>query len=308
MSLSLSEYLLRDFIIEQVDAALFVLGAPGQLRFVRTPRAYFHLVLSGCVRLRLDEGGQSIELQAGDYALLPYGAAHSLGRPGRSQATLHRCESWAHTDVTPLLSFGDDTAEPRVLSASVLLARALRTAPVHRALPHLLRSAEPSLCDLAQISAQCARPGATAFVTSLVDLHKQQLLRQVYEELQEAFPVRVGAPEMGRMATIVRKMREHPERRWTVAALAREVGWSRSSFAAKFQAYAGMGPIQYAAQTRLLHAEAMLKSNPELPLWEVAKRIGYDTQGSFTRAFKAQYGISPRRYVSTLRSGDGSRR
>jgi transcriptional regulator GlxA family with amidase domain len=111
---------------------------------------------------------------------------------------------------------------------------------------------------------------------------------------------------MGRIAAIVRKMREHPEKRWTVASLAAEMGCSRSSFAAKFHAYTGMGPIRFAARTRLLYAQSLLKSDPGLPLWEVAKRVGYDAQGSFTRAFKEHFGISPRGYVRELQKKSAS--
>jgi transcriptional regulator GlxA family with amidase domain len=138
----------------------------------------------------------------------------------------------------------------------------------------------------------------------LAQLHLAQVLRAVHHDFEQLMPVRLGAPEMGRIAGVVRRMREHPEKRWTVASLAREVGCSRSSFAAKFHDYTGMGPIRFAARTRLTHAQAVLKSNPELPMWEVAKRVGYDVQGSFTRAFNEQFGMSPRQYVQGLRRKD----
>jgi transcriptional regulator GlxA family with amidase domain len=130
-----------------------------------------------------------------------------------------------------------------------------------------------------------------------------QVLRGVHDEFKRLMPLHLGSPEMGRIAAVVRKMREHPERRWTVESLAGEVGCSRSSFAAKFQSYAGVGPIHFAARTRLEHAQSLLRSNPDLPIWEVAKRVGYDAQGSFTRAFKGQFGKSPRRFVEEVRRG-----
>ena len=296
MTLTVSEYLLRDFVVERVDAALFELAGAGSLRLPASSRAYFHIVLAGSMRLRLEDGAAPVELHSGDVAFLLYGAAHTLQRHGvRAAAPPHTHKRWASADTPPLIKVGSGSGELRVLSGSLQLARTLRSAPVNRALSHVLHYTPEPPVDMAQLQdAACRGPGASAFVFALAQLHLVQLLRRVHDDFQQIFPVRLGAPDMGRMAVIVRKMREHPERRWTVASLAQEIGCSRSSFAAKFQAYAGVGPIRYAAQTRLAHAAAMLKDNPELPLWEVAKRVGYDTQGSFTRAFKAQFGVPPR--------------
>lgn len=308
MSNSLSDYLLRDFVVERASARLFTLGSAGGVRFPPSPRAYFHFVLAGNARIALDEVKALTELRPGDSALLLYGAGHRLCRM-RPTPLLHTCEHWSDADAPAVLSLGSGTSELRVLSASVQLTRALRSAPVNRALPHLLHSAPGSapLCEPGTLEAALRGRGAMALVAPLVQLHLTQMLRQTADEIGEVFALNYAAVDLGRLAGVVRRMRAHPEQRSTVASLAREAGWSRSTFAAKFQAYAGVGPMTYAAQTRLAQAEALLKANPTVPLWEVARRVGYDVQGSFTRAFKSKYGVSPRQFVARLQAGEPSR-
>ncbi|MET0986080.1 MAG: AraC family transcriptional regulator [Steroidobacteraceae bacterium] len=305
MALALSDYLQRDFAVERVDAALFELGR-GAIRFPSTQPAYFHLVLAGRVQLKLEEGGQPIELQSGDFALLLYGAAHTLGGVRGRTRLLHIQEQWSAEDQPAVLKFGGSPQDLRVLSGRLQLTRTLRSAPVDRALRHLLcyRDLQGSSASaagyMAQIDRNCRAPGASAYVNALAQLYFVQALRRVHGEMRELFPVHIGSPEIGRMTAVVRKIRMHPERRWTVASMAREIGCSRSSFAVKFLDYAGMSPIRFVTKIRLTHAATLLKSNPELPLWQVAKRVGYVAQASFTRAFKAQFDVSPREYVSRM--------
>jgi AraC-like DNA-binding protein len=304
--LNLSEYVLRDFAVERVDAMRIELGSGTGVRFPAAPqKAYFHLVLSGTARLRLDEQSAPVELATGHFALLLYGAAHGVFQGARrGSGIVHTVDRWETVDEPRVLALGTKASDLRVLSGRLELARVVRSAPSRRALPHLLQLPAPLFTDLAPVEAACRGPGAAAFVFALAQMHLAQVLREVHHDFEQLMSVRLGAPEMGRIAGVVRRMREHPEKRWTVAGLAREVGCSRSSFAAKFHDYAGMGPIAFAARTRLTHAQAMLRSNPELPMWEVAKRVGYDVQGSFTRAFKEQFGVSPRRYAQNLRGKD----
>lgn len=306
MALTLSEYLLRDFAVERVDAALIESGEAGSVRFPASSRTYFHLVLSGSACVQLDEGGQPAELNAGDFALLLYGAPHQLcSKSMRRGRVAHTCDQWTVGEEPAVIRIGKPDGS-LVLSGSLLLTRMLRSAPVNRALPHLLFyrahpvSQPPLFADMTALAAACRGPGAAAFINALAQMYFIQALREVDRDMRQILPMRLGAPETGRMTAAIRKMRAHPERAWTVASLAAEVGCSRSSFAAKFHAYAGLGPIKFLSVTRLTNAANMLKANPDVPLWEVAKRVGYDTPGSFTRAFKAQFGVSPRDFTRQL--------
>ncbi len=83
-----------------------------------------------------------------------------------------------------------------------------------------------------------------------------------------------------------------PARRWTVAALAAEVGMSRSGFAARFGQLVGDGPIEYLTRWRMLLAGRSLSRGE--PVGAVARSLGYESESAFGTAFKRVMGRTPR--------------
>jgi AraC-like DNA-binding protein len=67
---------------------------------------------------------------------------------------------------------------------------------------------------------------------------------------------------------------------------------SRSSFAARFAATAGIGPLGYLARWRI-HIACRALRDDDLPVASVAALIGYSSQGAFSNAFKRATGLSP---------------
>jgi AraC family transcriptional regulator, alkane utilization regulator len=83
-----------------------------------------------------------------------------------------------------------------------------------------------------------------------------------------------------------------PARDWTVDRLAREVALSRSALAERFAAMIGEPPMQYLTRWRLTLAAQTLRSGSE-GIARIAERSGYDSEASFTRAFKREFGVPP---------------
>jgi AraC-like DNA-binding protein len=81
-------------------------------------------------------------------------------------------------------------------------------------------------------------------------------------------------------------------RPWSVEALAREAGVSRSVLAERFTRTIGMGPMHYLAHWRLQLAAQDLKASP-MTVMRIAERIGYESEAAFSRAFKKQFGVAP---------------
>jgi AraC-like DNA-binding protein len=90
-------------------------------------------------------------------------------------------------------------------------------------------------------------------------------------------------------------MHQRPDRPWTIAQLAAEVGMSRSPFATKFTSFVGEPPLSYLTHLRMNLAADYLR-NDRLRVGEIADRVGYESQGSFSNAFKRQFAMSPREY------------
>lgn len=88
-------------------------------------------------------------------------------------------------------------------------------------------------------------------------------------------------------------MHADPARRWSVAALAREVGMSRSAFAARFQGRVGQPPLAYLTQWRLALARKLLEQ-PGSTVAAVSAEVGYESPSAFSHAFKRAFHHSPR--------------
>jgi AraC-like DNA-binding protein len=107
--------------------------------------------------------------------------------------------------------------------------------------------------------------------------------------------IEVRSPNTRRISIAAQKIRSYPSRNWTVDALAREVGVSRSNFAKMFQEYIGITPFLYLTDQRMRHTASLL-AIVKMPLREVAHRERCDLEDSFSRAFKHHYGVTPREY------------
>jgi AraC-like DNA-binding protein len=93
-----------------------------------------------------------------------------------------------------------------------------------------------------------------------------------------------------------------PERKWTVAELAAQAAVSRSPLDERFRLLLGRSPIRYLAEWRM-HIAAELLLSTELGVAQVARRVGYESEEAFSRAFKRSLGSSP----STWRTQGGMR-
>jgi AraC-like DNA-binding protein len=67
---------------------------------------------------------------------------------------------------------------------------------------------------------------------------------------------------------------------------------SRSVFAARFTELVGVPPLHYLTRRRMQVAGRWLREN-HLTLGEIARRLGYASEPSFSRAFKRHTGVAP---------------
>jgi AraC-like DNA-binding protein len=81
----------------------------------------------------------------------------------------------------------------------------------------------------------------------------------------------------------------------TLETLAREARLSRYHFLRTFEAVTGVTPHQYARRTRLREAATRLATSKEKVL-DIALDCGFGDVSNFNRAFRGEFGMSPRRY------------
>jgi AraC-like DNA-binding protein len=84
----------------------------------------------------------------------------------------------------------------------------------------------------------------------------------------------------------------NPSAEWSIEALAKIMRGSRSAFAERFTRVVGETPARYVSQVRMHHARQWL-SRDKARIGVVAQRLGYDSEASFSRAFKRVMGVPP---------------
>ena len=83
---------------------------------------------------------------------------------------------------------------------------------------------------------------------------------------------------------------------WTVESLAEAAGMSRSAFAVRFKELLGQTPLEYVTEWRMQKAMQFLQQRDK-KLTDVARSVGYESDASFSKAFKRVVGANPGEYL-----------
>jgi len=105
-----------------------------------------------------------------------------------------------------------------------------------------------------------------------------------------------------RVLAVLRRLRESPERRWTVGEMARAAGFSITQFAKLFNQQTGSPPMTFLIRLRLQRACEILQQGDET-IEEIAHRVGYEDAYYFSRLFRKHIGVAPSRFRAEVRGG-----
>jgi AraC-like DNA-binding protein len=275
--------------------------------------AILHMVLEGRCWIQL-HGGEPIALEAGDVATLPRGDAHLIGS-GRLHAPvqLQHALQVRLPEVAPVRYGGDGDA--CVLVCGWFAYEPSVPNPVLASLPPVFRVAmgrrpagawiEQSIRYALQ-EATAGQPGSNAVAARVAEALFVETLRAYLDELpprQGGWLAGLRDPQVGRCVAL---MHAHPARPWSVESLAQEVHMSRSVLAERFSDLLGTPPMQYLKRLRLAVAARMLCSERS-NLIQVAEAVGYESEASFSRAFKSEYGVPPGMWRSNGRGAAAER-
>jgi AraC-like DNA-binding protein len=270
----------------------------------------YHLVIEGRGYAQVEHNGRSIPLEAGDIIIVPHGDAHLMGNgppvtPIDSAAQLRQILA----DGRMLSQFGGGgeltrlvcgylTCDPQL--SEVFLAGLppivkvhIRDNPSGRWLEDTLRYA----VDHAENSG----PGGVAVIAKLSEVLFVETVRQYVTQLpqtQTGWLAGIRDPDVGKALALLHKQPSHA---WTIASLANEVGMSRSVLAERFRHYLSDTPMGYLTRWRLQLAAQELTSTSK-SVAEVASEVGYESEPSFNRAFKREFGVPPARFRTQTRS------
>lgn len=135
--------------------------------------------------------------------------------------------------------------------------------------------------------------GRQAVLDRLFEVVLIQVLRQLMEQGRAEVGMLAGlAHPRLRLALVA--IHDAPAQDWTLDALAARAGMSRSAFARAFRDAVGTTPGVYLQHWRVRLAQQAIGRGR--PLKQVADEVGYGSEAALSRVFKAQTGLSPRRW------------
>ena len=139
------------------------------------------------------------------------------------------------------------------------------------------------------------QPGGFLVIDHLVHMMLVQALRLHLAEGIEGGVGWLFALADKQMSTAIGAMHDDPAQRWTIDALARRAGMSRSSFALKFKQTVGASPMEYLTRWRMMVAADRLTTSGDA-ISTLAAALGYESESAFSTAFKRVMGCAPRHY------------
>jgi AraC-like DNA-binding protein len=269
----------------------------------------FHVIAAGrCWVEPVD--GERLWADAGDVIVLPYGQAHRMGgvRDAAcvSVSALIEPEQWA--DI-PMLRYGQGGERTSVICGYLscddpLFDPRLRVFP-----PAFVVSPPPGpardwVTASITYALQQTVPSASGRFEAPPQLPQLLLMEMLRLHLE-------SAPAAGRgwvralrdpvLASVMALIHAEPDRKWTVAGLADRAAVSPSLLDERFREVLGLPPIRYLTGWRM-HVARDLLATSGLGIAAVARRVGYDSEEAFSRAFKRAHGVAPGTWrTSTIR-------
>lgn len=228
-------------------------------------------------------GAERYRLQKGDIILVPPGISHRPLLPEQMPEPYKRIVLWASTDfITGLEQIFPSIFE--FLQANSIL---LRTAGTRW----------ECLGDLFFNGLQAAEAGGPDQQMLLVG-NTITLLTQIRRAFldQSARPMQAEKPEL--LDQVMTYIEAHLSQKLTLTEAARHFYVSESTISQTFRKKLGVSFYGYVTQRRLIAAKTLIGKG--IMLEDVALQAGFKDYSGFYRAFRQEFGISPRQYRNML--------
>ncbi len=291
------------FRSELTDAFAFE-SAPNVVADVLHPGAerviLFHIVASGSCWVAAADGERHWAHE-GDVIVMPYGDEHIIGGPSPAQCvsimSLLDPPPWVEMPLVRLGGGGPrtDLVCGYLYSEDPLFDPQLRAFPpafVVRVPPGAAASWVHASIRYALEENVLSNASSNPLSTRLPELVLIEVLRLHLASAPAADQGWIAALRDPVLAPALALLHGSPEQRWTVAELASSVAVSRSLLDERFRQLLGRSPIRYLTEWRMHLADELLATT-ELGVATIGRRVGYDSEESFSRAFKRARGLSP---------------
>jgi AraC-like DNA-binding protein len=288
--------------LDGVEYGRCVMRPPWAVAFPARREASFHFVAQGSCWMRTATRDW-LQLNPGDAVLLPHGTAHVMASSPDLPAV--EIDTLARKAVSENLYLVNGAGPQDAAAEQVLFCGAMRfnLDPLHPLLammPEAMRAADlgqrdpavHAMLEAMEREVALDRIGACGILARLADVLAASIIRAWVEcacSDASGWIAAVRCPQVGRVLAAIHRQ---PERDWSVGELADVMGASRSSFIDKFSSAVGETPAKYVAKVKMFQARHWI-ARDGMRVATVANRLGYDSEASFSRAFKRIIGHPP---------------
>jgi len=279
-------------------AACLDMGGHWSMQFPHYRGIKCYAIVSGTCWLAMEGHAEAIALNAGDCFLL------FDGRPFRLTNDLNLTSSQfpacSSTGAIQTIGGGGSCF---IVGGHFALANSQAAALLGSLSPVVHIRSEPDKAALRwalermrkELSEQ--QPGASLIMQHLAHMMLIQALRLHVADNSRAGAGWLFALADRQVSAAINAVHADPAHRWTLQSLAERAGMSRSGFALKFKQLVGESPMGYVTRWRMLLASDRLANSDE-PVAVLAASLGYESESSFSTAFKRVMGSSPKRFFS----------
>jgi AraC-like DNA-binding protein len=201
---------------------------------------------------------------------------------------------------------GSDSAQASMLFCGAMRFNLDALHPLLAMMPDLMHAGDlvkrdpavPALLEAMEREVALDRIGACGILARLADVLAASIIRAWVECGCSDSTGWIAAVQCPKVGKVIAAIHAEPERDWDVPALARLMGASRSRFAETFTRIVGESPARYVAKVKMFQARRWIQQEG-VRVTVAAERLGYESEASFSRAFKRIMGMPP----SAVRAG-----
>ena len=282
--------------------------APWAVRMNRKEFAHFHFFERGEGWVEIEDTknkiSRTVGVASGDLVILPHGGAHVLRDNPRTKAV--NVDGLLQCRRDHILRHGGGGVETSTVCGAFAFENQIGN-PILPLLPEIIHVPHTkietgtwleSTLRLLAHEAQFPREGSGSIIGHVMAIIFIQAVREWIENQAQGQGGWLGALRDKQISSALNLMHQRPNEPWTIAKLASEVGMSRSPFATRFTSLVGEPPLAYLTKWRMNLAAGYLRDD-QISIGEIAELVGYESQASFTNAFKRNFSLSPREYKET---------
>ena len=232
-------------------------------------------------------GAERYRLQKGDVILIPPGISHRPLLPENLREPYRRDVLWINPDVMDQLEVMTPVEERLYAQESRLLRTAgTRWEFIGELFRHGVREYEAQ------------EPGWEEIILGNTIQLLVYLRRAVLD--RSAAPLKAEKPEL--LDQVLAYIEEHMAEKITLADMAKHFWVSQSTISQTFRNKMDVSFYRCVTQRRLIAAKTLIIEG--LPLESVGQKVGFSDYSSFYRAFKQEFGISPRQFRKKQESNE----